>query len=151
VFFDAEDYGAENQSESWCLGAQYWAHTPHEAGYSARYGILLDMVGAANATFYRDQISDAYAPTIVNKVWEKAAQLGFGRYFVNERGGGIQDDHVYVNQVIVIPSIDIIDYNPGRRSGFPDTWHTTNDNMQNIDKQTLNAVGTTVLNVIYNE
>jgi Zn-dependent M28 family amino/carboxypeptidase len=151
IFFDAEDYGTENQADSWCLGTQYWAHTPHVAGYRAEYGILLDMVGAPNATFYRDQISNDYAPNIVEKVWEKAAKLNFGKYFINAQGGGIVDDHLYVNRIIKIPSIDIIDYSPARKSGFTDTWHTINDNMRNIDRQTLNAVGTTILNVICNE
>lgn len=151
IFFDAEDYGASNQENSWCLGSQYWAHTPHIPGYRAQYGILLDMVGAPNATFFRDRTSDYYASNIVDKVWQQAEKLGFARFFVNQAGGGIEDDHLFVNQIIKIPSIDIIDYNAHREHGFPDTWHTTNDNMQNINKQTLNAVGATVLNVIYNE
>ncbi|MEI7503240.1 MAG: M28 family peptidase, partial [Paludibacter sp.] len=64
IFFDAEDYGAteefrgENTEDSWCLGTQYWAKNPHIAGYHARFGILLDMVGGAQATFYREQISE---------------------------------------------------------------------------------------------
>lgn len=156
VFFDAEDYGAPedytgNAEDSWCLGSQYWARNPHVSGYTARYGILLDMVGAPDATFYRDQISEHFAPDIVNKVWNKALSLGFEKYFINKPGGGITDDHLYVNQLAGIPSIDIIHYNPNNANGFGDYWHTVNDNMQNIDKQTLFAVGTTVMQVVYNE
>lgn len=157
IFFDAEDYGApenlattENE-DSWCLGTQYWAKNMHLPGYRARYGILLDMVGAPQAKFYREQISDYYAKQVVDKVWSQASSLGFGNYFINESGGGVTDDHVYVNQLAGIPSIDIIHYDPNAASGFASYWHTTNDTMENIDKSTLQAVGITLLNVIYNE
>lgn len=156
IFFDAEDYGAPenyngNAEDSWCLGSQYWAKNPHVSPYAARFGILLDMVGAPDATFYRDQISEHFAANIVNKVWNKALSLGFEKYFINKPGGTITDDHLYVNQIAGIPSIDIIHYNPDNQHGFGDYWHTVNDDMRNIDKQTLFAVGTTVMQVVYNE
>lgn len=156
IFFDAEDYGApENESnqneDSWCLGTQYWAENKHVPGYHAKYGILLDMVGAQQAKFYREQISDYYAKYVVDKVWDKAAALGYSNYFINKPGGGITDDHVYVNQKAGIPAIDIIHYDPNSTTGFGSYWHTVNDTMQNIDKNTLSAVGNTLLHVIYNE
>ncbi len=157
IFFDAEDYGAPEHlsnartSNSWCLGSQYWARNPHIPNYRAQYGILLDMVGAANAAFYREQFSDYYAKTIVDKVWNQAKSLGFDRYFINRSGGAITDDHLYVNELIGIPSIDIIQYDRSSQNGFGHYWHTVNDTMENIDKNTLQAVGTTLLHVIYNE
>ena len=151
IFFDAEDYGASHIQDSWCLGAQYWARNPHVKGYRAKYGILLDMVGAPGAMFYREQISDYFAKNIVDKVWAQAKNLGFSNYFINQKGGMITDDHLYVNQLIGIPSIDIIQYDPHSESGFGHYWHTVNDTMENIDKNTLYAVGTTVLHVLYNE
>jgi len=45
--------------------------------------------------------------------------------------------------------IDIIEYDSG--SGFGKYWHTQDDNMQVIDKNTLKAVGQTLLQVLYNE
>ncbi len=157
IFFDAEDYGPSQNStgaseDSWCLGSQYWAKNPHVKGYSARYGILLDMVGAPSATFYKEQFSMYYAADVVEKVWSAAASLGFSNYFRNEEMGGITDDHVYVNKLAGIPSIDIIQYrNEGQNSGFGHYWHTVNDTMENIDKNTLFAVGTTLMQVVYNE
>ena len=88
--FDAEDYGQPESSkfpqmqDSWCLGSQYWSKNPHEKNYFARYGILLDMVGAKNATFGFEQISRYYALNIIQKVWKKAHQLCFGKYFIFE-------------------------------------------------------------------
>ena len=47
--------------------------------------------------------------------------------------------------------MDIINYSPNGDSGFGDFWHTLDDNMDVIDRATLNAVGRTVMEVIYNE
>jgi len=157
VFVDAEDYGQPESvsgggsEDSWCLGTQYWAKNPHVSGYTARYGILLDMVGAPGATFYREQASDYYASSVVNAVWSQAKNLGFGQYFRDEKGGAITDDHIYVNKLLGIPTIDIIHFDPHTASGFGSYWHTTHDTMDNVDKTTLNAVGTTLMHVIYKE
>jgi len=158
IFFDAEDYGEPEFEKSlfgnenwWCLGSQYWSENPHVPGYEARFGILLDMVGAADATFRKESFSIYYANNIIGKVWETARLLGYGRYFVDKEGGTINDDHVPVNQIRRIPSINIIQYDPGTDSGFGWYWHTVNDKMDNISKETLKAVGQTVLEVIYKE
>lgn len=157
ILFDAEDYGQPENSnyplmqDSWCLGSQYWSKNPHKANYYARYGILLDMVGAKDATFRHEQISFYYASSILQKVWRKANRLGFGKYFVFENAKQIVDDHLYVNQITGIPTIDIIEYDPATESNFNKHWHTHRDDMSNIDKETLNAVGQTVLDVVYHE
>lgn len=157
IFFDAEDYGnpsfAKNvpEGEWWCLGSQYWAKNPHVEGYKANYGILLDMVGAKNATFFREYYSKRYGENVLEKVWSTARQLGFHKYFVGKDGGGITDDHLYVNQGRNIPSVDIIHLDEKRDFSFDKSWHTHNDNMDIIDKETLRVVGQTILEVIYKE
>ena len=137
--------------DSWCLGSQYCSKNPHKANYFARYGILLDMVGAKDATFRHEQISFYYASSILQKVWRKANRLGFRKYFVFENAQQIVDDHLYVNQITGIPTIDIIEYDPATENNFNKHWHTHRDDMNNIDKETLNAVGQTILDVIYHE
>jgi len=153
IFFDAEDWGPRGgQNETgdwWCLGSQYWARNPHVVNYKADFGILLDMVGAPNAKFLQEGISMRYAPQIVAKVWAKAYKLGFRDYFQNFAGNLITDDHYYVNKIAKIPMINIIHQDHTTGTGFVSTWHTLQDNISNIDKQTLYAVGTTVLAVIY--
>lgn len=156
VFFDAEDRGApgwveERSSESWCLGSQYWSKNPHVSGYSAKYGILLDMVGAPNAIFVMEPYSLYYAKGVVENVWSKAHELGYGSFFRYEKGSGVLDDHYFVNKIANIPCIDIIQYEPTSKSGFGHYWHTHNDTMDGIDKNTLKAVGKTVLKVVYDE
>ena len=147
ILFDSEDYGNSDVDHSFCLGSQYWGKNPHVPSYSARFGILLDMVGGKNPVFAKDQVSMHFAPDVANMVWNKAAQLGYGNVFVSTPGGGVIDDHYYVNLLANIPCIDIIHYREG--VGFPDTWHTTHDVLENIDKNTLHAVGTVVTHVLY--
>ncbi|MDR2810728.1 MAG: M28 family peptidase [Tannerellaceae bacterium] len=155
IFFDAEDYGTPTFDkgsytlDSWCLGSQFWAKNPHTPNYKATYGILLDMVGAKNATFFKEALSVRRASFLVEKVWNTARDLGYGKYFIQAKGGGVTDDHVYVIAGRNIPCIDIINYDTENTHGFADYWHTHNDTMENISRETLKAVGQTVLEVIY--
>jgi hypothetical protein len=159
ICFDAEDYGlpswaedVEDSEDTWCLGSQYWSRLPHVDAYRPRYGILLDMVGGAGATFYKEQFSDYYAGDVLNKVWNTAAALGYDQIFINRDGAAVTDDHIPINKIAGIPCIDIIAYYPHcESSSFGPTWHTTFDTMEYIDRNVLKAVGQTVLQVIYNE
>ncbi len=157
IFFDAEDYGTPTfykgryKPDTWCLGSQYWGRVPHVNNYNARFGILLDMVGGKNATFYQEGFSKRTAGKQVKKIWDAAHRLGFGSFFPKEDGTEVTDDHLYVYNLRKIPCVDIINYDPKCDTGFGDFWHTTDDNMDMIDKSTLTAVGQTVLEVIYNE
>ena len=157
IFFDAEDYGTPNhfdieyKPDTWCLGSQYWGKNPHKKNYYARYGILLDMVGAEGAQFYQERASLNMAPKLVDHIWNTAARLGYGSYFIFRNGGYITDDHIYVNRHTGIPAIDIIQYDPGTNTSFGSYWHTHDDNMEVIDRNTLKAVGQTVMEVIYSQ
>lgn len=156
VFLDAEDLGTpkfsknKDNEDSWCLGTQYWAKNAKKTGYQAEFGILLDMVGGKAPNFMWDYYSNQYAPQVLQKVWSTAASLGYNAFFVPAEGGAITDDHLYVNRIAGIPCIDIIDYNPRSQSGFVPYWHTTDDTMKNIDKNSLKMVGETLLHVIFN-
>lgn len=156
IFLDGEDYGKHKLSnvpdqDSWALGSQFWSANPHKADYNARFGILLDMVGAGNASFNHEGYSMMYAPNIVRKVWEIANRQGFGAFFLNREGGYVIDDHYYINKIRGIPVINIIDQREHTAHGFFDYWHTVKDNMDAIDPLTLKAVGQTVTAVIWSE
>ncbi len=158
ICFDAEDWGipqwsdASEDGNSWALGAQYWSANLHKKGYNARFGILLDMVGGQGAQFYKESKSVQYASSVVDKVWRAAQVVGYGSMFPNQLGPGITDDHLPVNTKAKIPTIDIIPYYPScEQSGFGPTWHTVNDDMAHIDKNTLQAVGQTLIQVIFSE
>jgi glutaminyl-peptide cyclotransferase len=160
VLFDGEDWGEREGTQNrvplpegledwWGLGSQYWSKNPHKPGYRAYYGILLDMVGAANARFFREGTSMEYAPRIVDKVWQAAAVLGYADRFIPEDVGALTDDNYFVCSKAQIPMIDIVQYDD--KNGFASHHHTTKDNMSVIDKATLEIVGNTVMYVVYQE
>jgi glutaminyl-peptide cyclotransferase len=158
IFFDGEDYGQPDNSElpyqdnSWCLGSQYWSKNKHNPNYRANYGILLDMVGAEGAKFAREGTSMQYAKEIVNKVWKAGNRIGYSDYFKYVNAPAITDDHSYVNAWGNIRMIDIIEYNMNNPNDYFGPYHHRHsDNMDVISKNTLKAVGQTVLHVLYNE
>lgn len=165
ICFDAEDWGIPQWDEtgdgtdSWALGAQYWAKKYQEKSLHSQpstlnyqYAILLDMVGGQGAKFYQEGYSKQKAGRIVEKIWRAAHAAGYGSTFPIQESGFVTDDHVPVNDIANIPCVDIINHYPDcPQSSFGPTWHTVNDDMQHIDKNTLQAVGQTLLQVLYNE
>ncbi|MCC7297650.1 MAG: DUF4910 domain-containing protein [Bacteroidia bacterium] len=149
ILFDAEDLGKPDADNSFCLGSQYWAKNPHTPNYKAQFGVLLDMVGGKNAQFYQEAYSTDKAGWVVSHVWDLAEETGQGARFVKSKIGGITDDHVYVTEGTGIPMIDIIQYSPNN-GGFADYWHTHADNLESLDKGTLQSVGIVVSALVFN-
>ena len=75
-----------------------------------------------------------------NEVWGIARDLGV-REFIFRAGPEVRDDHLALNDIAKIPTIDIIDFDYS-------AWHTTEDTPDKIDPATLGAVGDVVLEVI---
>ena len=109
------------------------------------------MVGAEGAYFTQEGVSVQYANAVTQKVWRKGIEAGYSSYFSFEKTHSITDDHYYINTLAGIPTVDIIHHDYSTRTKFPKTWHTHNDNLENIDKNSLKAVGQTLLQVIYTE
>lgn len=161
IFFDGEDWGERNDATShrpppagkdswWCLGSQHWSKNKHKANYQAQFGIVIDMVGAHNAHFFQEGNSVLYAPRVVDKVWDVAARLGYSSVFIRQKEEGITDDHLFVNELAKIPTIDIVHFEPGH-GFFGKEHHTQNDNLSLISKETLGMVGRVLMHVIYYE
>ncbi|MDO5523943.1 MAG: M28 family peptidase [Bacteroidia bacterium] len=156
IFFDLEDWGQPHFDKNvvpgnwWCVGSRYWSENPHVHGYKATFGILLDMVGAANATFLREGYSLQHASNVVSKIWSMASEMGYGKFFIQRNGSYITDDHVPIIENMRIPCVNIINLKDSNH-GFASHWHTHNDDMRNISKETLHAAGQTVMEVIYSE
>ena len=161
VFFDVEDMGTPRfytgmeRSDTWCLGSQLWATdyvqqiTNHQSPITNyQYGIVLDMVGAPDAVFPREMYSTQYASNYQQKIWDAAKKLGYGSMFSNQQSYPITDDHYYVNYIAGIPCVDVIHYDIRNATGFPFWWHTRQDNMDNISKSTLQAVGEVVMSLL---
>ncbi len=141
----------EKSMRTWCLGTQYWVKNPHVPNYTARFGILLDMVGSPDAHFPRENLSMDFAPQVVNKIWKAAAETGHGDRFLSDTRHYVGiDDHLIVHEGTGIPVADIIAFDDATQA-FPASWHTHNDNMSAIDKATLQAVGATMMQVVWEE
>jgi len=153
VLFDAEDQGESgaNNEESWGIGAQHWSRNLHRSGYSPKFGILLDMVGAKNPRFLKEAYSKYFAPELVEKVWKLAQDMGYGNFFISSNGSGVTDDHYFVNTIAGIKMINIINQVGSSEGNFGAHWHTQQDNIDIIDERTLKAVGQVVLAVLYRE
>lgn len=159
IFFDTEDYGtpewdSNGDYRDWCLGSQYWARNKHKANYRAKYGILLDMVGAKDAVFHKEGTSMELSPSLVNKIWKTAHKLDHGKYFKMPATPQTIDDNYFVNYEGGIPSANIVHYHLGggvRPMGYGFFHHTHADNMSVIDPATLQAVGEVVVEMIYQE
>lgn len=154
VMFDVEDQGIAEwagryEDNTWCKGSQHWAKNPHRMFYQAEYGILYDMVGTDQPRFTKEEISMNFAQGLMNRLWNCAAGLGYGGIFVDELSGAILDDHLYVNQILRIPTIDIVQNSPN--CSFYPHWHTTGDNLDAINKETIRTVATVSMKVIYND
>lgn len=170
IFFDVEDMGSprfytgQEREDTWCLGSQLWAtnyakslSASKASGLSAEgglssvsaavysFGIILDMVGAPDASFPKEMYSTQYAGNYQQQIWSAAQKLGYGSMFNNQQSYPITDDHYYINYIAGIPCVDVIHYDIRNATGFPHWWHTRNDNMDNISKSTLQAVGEVVM------
>lgn len=159
IFFDCEDMGTPRvytgaeREDTWCLGSQLWATnyanniklSNSEASNGYQYGIILDMVGAPDAVFPLEMYSTQYASNYQHQIWRAAEQLGYGSMWVKQQSYPITDDHYYINYIAGIPCVDVIHYDIRNATGFPHWWHTRNDNMDNISKSTLQAVGEVVM------
>lgn len=142
LFVDAEDWGTAGDDTSWSLGTQAFVNNPPVPDYVPKEAILLDMVGGKDAVFAWEYISAQAAPQLYSTLWKIADRLGYAEIFPQTYGGMVTDDHVPLINA-GIPAVDIIEYHPG--TGFNPTWHTSEDNMSNIDPTTLEAVGRVVM------
>ncbi len=152
LFVDAEDAGTSGDDTSWARGAQYFAdNLPYGVGEPMPdFGILLDMVGGRDARFPRELFSEANARALNSRLWNLAKRIGLGNRFIDAHGGAVTDDHLPLLRA-GIPTIDIIETNNPQTGSFNPTWHTLDDNIENIDAATLGDVGKLITTLIYSE
>ncbi len=139
VFFDGEDGGREGELDTWCLGSKHFAAGLTGSEYSL--AILLDMIGDRDLSIPKEGYSVQVAQDRMNDIWRRAARLGITA-FKNRTGTYVYDDHIPLIQA-GIPAIDLIDFD------YP-YWHTLQDTPDKCSPESLAAVGTVILDVIYN-
>lgn len=150
VLFDGEDYGREGDESMFLLGSKYFAAS-RDAGQRYHFGVLLDLVGDRDAEFPIEEFSRQYAGDIQQMLWTEARRLGLGQ-FTERRHGAILDDHVPLNTVGGIKTVNIIDAalvghdqsSPRRRY-----WHTLDDTPAQCAPETLDAIGRLLLSIIH--
>ncbi|MCM1293835.1 MAG: M28 family peptidase [Bacteroides sp.] len=148
LFTDAEDGGSYSDDYSWCIGAQAWADAFDPTTRRVpEYAILLDMVGGQNAVFSREFFSERYARHINSRVWDAARKLGYGDRFTDDIGCALNDDHIHIMRV-GIPAIDIVESSHPQTGSFNPTWHTLDDNLEHIDRNTMKMVADVVISVL---
>jgi len=129
VFFDAEDNG-RIAGWDWILGSQAFVE---ELDFHPEAAIIVDMVGDAEQNIYIERNSD---PALVQEIWGVAADLGYEQSFIATPKYSMLDDHTPFLQSD-IPAVDIIDFD------YP-YWHTTEDTVDKVSAQSLEAVGRTL-------
>ena len=145
VFFDGEDLGVPGENETYCQGSRFFAKNlpiprPDEA-------INLDMVGDKQLVLPIERYSLEYHPKLVRHLWDRAKDMGLDA-FIGRVDYAIYDDHVRLNEIAGIPSIDIIDFKyPNSYTNF---WHTLNDIPENCSEESLGQVGALMVDYIYN-
>jgi hypothetical protein len=134
LFTDAEDYGQFGPPEvDVLLGSKYFAAHPPSPGYKPLYGVLWDMIGDKDLRLPYEMFSFQQAPEVVSRVWQTAADMGYGDIFVQESGGEINDDHIPLLRA-GMRVIDVIDLT------YP-PHHTPHDTMDKISARSLAIVG----------
>lgn len=140
LLVDGEDFGDFGVGKDVFLGSRHFASNLPE-GYSAEFGILLDMVGDRDLEIFVEGNSNRLAPAIVDRVWNVAAGMGFSDIFRRQVRHTVNDDHIPLNDA-GIPTIDIIDFD------YP-YWHTPNDTLDKVSASSLAVVGAVMSRVVY--
>jgi hypothetical protein len=127
VFFDAEDRG---RLDEWpfSVGAERYAAELEE---KPEFVIVVDMVGDADQRLFWEGHS---SPELNQEIWQLAAELGYGAYFVPQVQWQIVDDHLpFIDRGWT--AVDLIDFE------YP-YWHTTQDTADKVSAESLDRIGT---------
>jgi glutaminyl-peptide cyclotransferase len=116
----------------------------HLAQRWSKDGTALKIKGLINVDMIGDKHLDIDQETNGNAalnrlVWTTASELGYAAYFTRNTRA-TEDDHIPFIKA-GIPAIDLIDFDY-------EPWHTDEDTMDKLSAQSLEIVGTVVLEVI---
>ena len=140
VFFDGEEFIFQRDGGKYFLGSEHFAQQYRDRPPPHRYvcGVLVDMIGDKKLTIRREPNSLKYAPKVNRSVFETARRLGIKEFVPLPMKQEINDDHISLNEVARIPTIDLIDFD------YP-AWHTTKDLPSECSGDSLVKVGRVLL------
>jgi hypothetical protein len=142
LLFDGEElvYG---QTGKFFLGSEEFArqYVSSPPTHNYKCGVLVDMIADAQLQIFREVNSMRSLPTrkLVADIWGVAGDLGV-KEFINVTRHEVRDDHLALNNIARIPTIDIIDFEYPTARG-PNYWHTTQDVPANCSALSLAKVG----------
>ena len=140
LLVDGEDYGTFGPDVDVVIGATYFAANLPKAGYRPTYGVVWDMIGDRDLRVFQERHSLRAAPQVVERVWMKAAALGYGAHFVSSPGAQVMDDHVPL-QRIGWPVINVIDLDYTHH-------HMLSDTIDKLSVESLRIVGEVALALV---
>ena len=98
------------------------------------------MVGDRELKIYYERNSLRYARDVAKSIWKTADRLGVDAFIPRSRHE-VQDDHLPLNQIAGIPTVDLIDFDyPRPGIGAPSYWHTEQDVPENCSGESLAMV-----------
>jgi len=153
LFDDGEDYGKSFDApyHDVLIGTQYFAEHLPSADYRPIFGVLWDMIADADLNILQEGNSMRDAPEVVSRVWQKAADLGYEKYFIPRAGYDVTDDHVpLLNKGLRVIDVIDLDYGPPAPDGSanPNYHHTLQDTIDHISVKSLRIVGDVALGLI---
>jgi glutaminyl-peptide cyclotransferase len=143
VLFDGEELVYDAQNDKYFLGSEHFAqqYVANKPAHRYKWGVLVDMIGDAQLQVFQEINSMRSVPTrqLVGEIWGVARDLGV-KEFIAVRRYEVRDDHLALNNIARIPTIDIIDFEYPTARG-ENYWHTTKDVPENCSALSLAKVG----------
>jgi glutaminyl-peptide cyclotransferase len=141
VLFDGEEAIEQYTAVHGLYGSRYYVENLKGKSElkTIRAVIVLDMVGDKELTI---QIPNG-DEELIKKVAEASKSLNYRDYYVYQPRPFV-DDH-YPFMLNKIPAIDLIDFDYGPSNRY---WHTNEDTLDKVSKESLKIVGQTVLKMI---
>jgi hypothetical protein len=135
LFVDGEDYGTWGPPDTDVLiGSTYFAAHLPDSAYRPLFGVLWDMIGDADLNIPQELHSAQQAPEVVQRVWQKAKDLGYDKWFLPDtRSYPITDDH-YPLLKAGLRVINVIDID------YPH-HHRLSDTVDKVSVKSLQIVG----------
>jgi Zn-dependent M28 family amino/carboxypeptidase len=146
VFFDAEELIYVRERDKLFLGsihfAEQYVNSPPEHRYRA--GVLIDMIADRTLELYHEKNSLKHAGPLTKQIWLKAQKLGI-KDFVAKPKHEVRDDHIPLNEIAMIPTTDLIDFDYPSMNSAESYWHTTKDTVDKCSPLSMAKVGVVLL------
>ena len=142
VWFDGEEAFGEWSDTNGIYGSRHLADQWSRDGTISRIKALInvDMIGDKDLGIIEEGNSSA---SLRRLVWQTAADLGYGKYFLHE-GFATEDDHLpFLRKGVT--ALDLIDFDYGPNNSY---WHTEQDTMDKLGAHSLEVVGNVLMAVL---